>query len=80
MCGINGYASAEAQPADLDSVRGMNAALRHRGPDDGGVQDVGFATVGMRRLSIVDIAGGAQPMSTVAVESPPKKSVDARNA
>jgi asparagine synthase (glutamine-hydrolysing) len=40
----------------------MNAALRHRGPDEGGAVDLGYAVLGMRRLAIVDRAGGRQPM------------------
>jgi len=41
----------------------MNAALIHRGPDDAGVWHGGHATLAMRRLSILDLAGGHQPMT-----------------
>jgi asparagine synthase (glutamine-hydrolysing) len=61
MCGINGtiQRGGGARPA---LVERMNAALHHRGPDDGGVATIGSAALGMRRLSIVDLAGGHQPM------------------
>jgi asparagine synthase (glutamine-hydrolysing) len=62
MCGINGHASPLRQPSVL-AVEAMNRALQHRGPDDGGVHACSFAAIGMRRLSIVDIAHGAQPMT-----------------
>ncbi len=42
----------------------MCAAMRHRGPDDGGVITSGEATLGMRRLAIFDPANGHQPMAT----------------
>lgn len=61
MCGINGYIR-RAGPIDARIVEEMNAALLHRGPDEGGVADLGHACLGMRRLAIVDLAGGHQPM------------------
>ena len=63
MCGINGYATPGGA-IDLRLVEAMNAGLHHRGPDEGGVIDAGFAGLGMRRLSIVDLAGGSQPMTS----------------
>jgi asparagine synthase (glutamine-hydrolysing) len=42
----------------------MNAAQRHRGPDDQGLISIGHATLGMRRLAIFDPAHGQQPMTT----------------
>jgi len=62
MCGINGV--VQRGIVDPSLVDRMNAALRHRGPDDGGVAGLGSAALGMRRLSIVDLAGGHQPMQT----------------
>lgn len=62
MCGINGFVSARRTEASVRLVERMNAALLHRGPDEGGVLDVGFGAVGMRRLSIVDVSHGQQPM------------------
>jgi asparagine synthase (glutamine-hydrolysing) len=61
MCGINGFAGA---PGGLEVVARMNDALLHRGPDEGGVLDLGFAALGMRRLSIVDVRDGHQPMGS----------------
>ena len=65
MCGINGTIR-RGGVASAELVERMNAALLHRGPDDGGVATVGNAALGMRRLSIVDLAGGHQPMATRA--------------
>ena len=62
MCGIVGIVGSSSHPVDDAVVRSMNDALWHRGPDDEGylVRDqVGF---GMRRLSIIDVAGGRQPI------------------
>lgn len=62
MCGIAGLVSFSTPPSER-VVRSMTDAIRHRGPDDDG-----FATLddtcalGMRRLSILDHAGGRQPM------------------
>jgi asparagine synthase (glutamine-hydrolysing) len=49
--------------ADAAAVRQMCAAMTHRGPDDEGVYADGPAAIGMRRLSIIDVAGGHQPIS-----------------
>lgn len=63
MCGIVGLVSPGLARERVTSiVDAMNKAILHRGPDDSGVwadDGVGF---GMRRLSIIDIAGGHQPM------------------
>lgn len=63
MCGIAGIIYADrtglAQEATL---RAMCAAIRHRGPDDNGVFVDGPAAIGMQRLSIIDVAGGHQPI------------------
>src|SRR4051812_45264585 len=61
MCGICG----STRDADGVAARAMNAALRHRGPDDSGVfvaPDAGVS-IGATRLSIIDVAGGHQPLS-----------------
>lgn len=64
MCGITGVmkfrAGARVEPATL---RQMCAAMVHRGPDDEGVYADGAIGIGMRRLSIVDLATGHQPLS-----------------
>jgi asparagine synthase (glutamine-hydrolysing) len=64
MCGICGIATAErGAVADVEAVRRMNARLVHRGPDSDGVfQDSGVA-LAMRRLSIIDLEHGDQPIS-----------------
>jgi asparagine synthase (glutamine-hydrolysing) len=64
MCGIYGLLGADArQPADTDLLRRMNDVLVHRGPDGGGVYSDGPLGMGMRRLSIIDLATGDQPMA-----------------
>ncbi len=61
MCGIAGEVRFDRAP-DRDAVRRMAAALRHRGPDAEGFGGGGPAALGHRRLSILDLAGGGQPM------------------
>src|SRR3989441_4913223 len=61
MCGICGVAGGEPAPG-LDLVRRMCDAMVHRGPDDAGSEQLGGVTIGMRRLSIIDLVGGHQPM------------------
>ena len=62
MCGISGYVSGSGRP-DERAVRRMNAALQHRGPDAEGVWTSGRATLGHRRLSIIDLSPEAnQPL------------------
>src|SRR6202162_5290178 len=61
MCGICGVAGGD--PADgRDLVHGMCAAMLHRGPDDEGIVQFDGVALGMRRLSIIDVEGGHQPM------------------
>lgn len=62
MCGINGFAPRPGERGELATALAMNSALVHRGPDEGGAIDVGFALLAMRRLSIVDVRDGHQPM------------------
>jgi asparagine synthase (glutamine-hydrolysing) len=65
MCGICGHVAFGNQPVDLAVLEAMNRALVHRGPDDAGVYVDSSQTAGMamRRLSIIDLATGRQPMS-----------------
>jgi asparagine synthase (glutamine-hydrolysing) len=63
MCGINGIFSFVADPGIEPAVRAMTAALTHRGPDDEGFLFDGPVGLGHRRLSIIDIAGGRQPIA-----------------
>jgi asparagine synthase (glutamine-hydrolysing) len=61
MCGIHGVLFPRRDCRD--AVRRMHAALRHRGPDDDAIADVGPSIFGHRRLSIIDLSpNGAQPM------------------
>lgn len=63
MCGIAGYISV-TPIADPDSfIKRMTGAIAHRGPDDSGFYSDAHAWMGHRRLSIIDIAGGHQPMA-----------------
>ncbi len=62
MCGIAGFVSA--QVADRRRVlRSMAERIRHRGPDGIGEHDDGLAALAHTRLSIIDVAGGAQPLT-----------------
>jgi asparagine synthase (glutamine-hydrolysing) len=68
MCGITGVlqfaGNARVHPdGGRESLRRMCDAIAHRGPDDEGVYVDGLAALGMRRLSIVDLATGQQPLS-----------------
>lgn len=62
MCGIAGF-FLRGRPAELSAVQGMCAAIRHRGPDDDGFYVDGGCGIGMRRLSIIDLHSGHQPIS-----------------
>jgi len=63
MCGISGIISNEPLcESDRQALGGMNDALLHRGPDGKGQFMVSHAAIAMRRLSIIDLAGGAQPI------------------
>src|SRR4051794_33850018 len=61
MCGICGIASRAGSP-DPGRLMAMSAALVHRGPDSGGEYLDGPVALGARRLSIIDLAGGDQPI------------------
>ncbi len=64
MCGIVGvWHRADGRPVDDETLRRMNAAIIHRGPDDEGRFVDGAFGMGMRRLSINDLAGGNQPLT-----------------
>ncbi|HEV2059621.1 MAG TPA: hypothetical protein VGR11_09705, partial [Solirubrobacteraceae bacterium] len=58
MCGI----VAEYGTTDSNGLKRMLARLVHRGPDDCGWVGVGRSWLGHRRLSIVDVTGGRQPL------------------
>jgi len=62
MCGITGFVNFDGSPADRSILGSMNDAIFHRGPDEDGHylgENVGMA---MRRLSIIDLASGQQPI------------------
>src|ERR1700674_4055858 len=61
MCGICGVAG-EGETGGTALVRKMCQAMVHRGPDDEGIQHLDAVTLGMRRLSIIDLEGGHQPL------------------
>ena len=64
MCGIAGIVSAEPlAPVDARRVEAMRDVLTHRGPDDAGLYQHAHAVLGHRRLSIVDLATGKQPLA-----------------
>ncbi|PYO84827.1 MAG: asparagine synthase (glutamine-hydrolyzing), partial [Gemmatimonadetes bacterium] len=63
MCGIVGIAHADpGRPVSVAVIRRMCGTIRHRGPDDEGTYVEGPVGLGMRRLSIIDLAGGRQPI------------------
>jgi len=63
MCGIVGLASSELLAIDRDELtRKMLSTIHHRGPDDSGISSHHQTTIGMVRLSVVDIGSGSQPM------------------
>jgi asparagine synthase (glutamine-hydrolysing) len=64
MCGICGIVSIDGGPLDGErTVRSMMQALVHRGPDDEGIYVGDRAVLGHRRLSIIDLESGHQPIS-----------------
>src|SRR4051812_14673447 len=67
MCGIAGYMALSGTPPDASAaprvLKSMADAIRHRGPDDGGVYADGPVGLAHRRLSIIDLsAAGHQPL------------------
>jgi asparagine synthase (glutamine-hydrolysing) len=62
MCGIAGIVSLEGKPVFEQEVRDMCMSITHRGPDDEGYYFGAGVGLGMRRLSIIDLASGRQPV------------------
>jgi asparagine synthase (glutamine-hydrolysing) len=62
MCGIAGYFRPEGEASE-EVVRLMNSRIAHRGPDEDGYWVGDGCGLGMRRLSIIDLAGGRQPIA-----------------
>jgi asparagine synthase (glutamine-hydrolysing) len=64
MCGICGqYNFGTLEPVRRSEIEAMTRTITHRGPDDDGYYIAGPLGLGFRRLSIIDLAGGHQPMS-----------------
>src|SRR6266478_6874164 len=64
MCGITGIFEFDSgQAISRELIHRMNETLRHRGPDDEGIFVGPGIGLGHRRLSIIDVAGGHQPIS-----------------
>ncbi|MBV8857730.1 MAG: asparagine synthase (glutamine-hydrolyzing) [Acidobacteria bacterium] len=63
MCGVVGIVRPAGRPADGRLLARMNEAILHRGPDEDGTYFRGRAGMAMRRLAIIDLASGQQPIS-----------------
>lgn len=63
MCGILGFFGLAGQPMDREAFIRARDTMTHRGPDDGGIYQDGPVMLGHRRLSIIDLGGGHQPMA-----------------
>ena len=63
MCGIAGFVSIAPRSGDAATLARMAEAIRHRGPDDLGFYNDTWAHLAQRRLSIIDVQGGHQPMT-----------------
>ena len=62
MCGIVGIVRNDARAVDEVLLSRMCEAIRHRGPDEDGFYVRGPVGLAMRRLSIIDLSGGQQPI------------------
>ena len=63
VCGICGILNLDGAPVRQDEIAAMSSVLAHRGPDDDGAYLDGPLGLGHRRLSIIDLAHGHQPMT-----------------
>jgi len=63
MCGIAGFVTTAPVTGGVAQLGRMTDVIRHRGPDDFGFYHDDWAHLGHRRLSIIDVAGGHQPMA-----------------
>jgi asparagine synthetase B (glutamine-hydrolysing) len=61
MCGICGI--IDPSGANSETINKMLSSIQHRGPDDEGIYINGLVGLGNRRLSIIDIEGGQQPLA-----------------
>lgn len=62
MCGIVGFVNAKSRPASREVLERMNRCIVHRGPDEDGFFVHEAVALAMRRLAIIDLAGGQQPI------------------
>jgi asparagine synthase (glutamine-hydrolysing) len=62
MCGIAGIVRNDGKQIDQQLLARMCEAIRHRGPDDDGFYINGSVGLGMRRLAIIDLKSGKQPI------------------
>src|ERR1041385_6280081 len=62
MCGITGIVRRDGAPVDRDLLAKMNGAIHHRGPDEDGFYFNDGVGLAMRRLAIIDLARGQQPI------------------
>src|SRR5919107_102271 len=63
MCGIVGYVNLDGRAADRALLGRMNEAIHHRGPDEDGFYVKEHVGLAMRRLAIIDLKGGQQPIA-----------------
>ncbi|HEX8559468.1 MAG TPA: asparagine synthase (glutamine-hydrolyzing) [Pyrinomonadaceae bacterium] len=63
MCGIVGMVNLDGRAADAAVLGRMNEAIHHRGPDEEGTYLKGHVGLAMRRLAIIDLKGGQQPIA-----------------
>lgn len=63
MCGICGFIYFDDRPVQEDIVRSMSDSQKHRGPDESGTHLEPHIALGHRRLSIIDLTSGQQPLS-----------------
>ena len=64
MCGITGIVRFDGQPVELAVLRDMAQTLHHRGPDGEGHFLDGSVGLYHKRLAIIDLVSGAQPMTS----------------
>lgn len=62
MCGLCGFILKDAGESDMESLRRMTESIRHRGPDAEGYHVEPGVGIGHRRLSIIDLQSGGQPL------------------
>ena len=66
MCGVAGVVRFDGSNVEVDLLTKMTDLLQHRGPDDSGFWCEGHVGFGHRRLSIIDVAGSPQPMTSAS--------------